>query len=129
MLCCSVKRIPILAFAMRSSLTIIERLKNIRSTQYIKEADITFREFMDLVLYRGKPQYPRDGFKHLLRSTLKKFLDLCAKNAQELDEYIRTLQYPEPPKKVEISGAVETKLNEADKKRNHQAGEDCGEEG
>ena len=71
---------------------------------------------MDLVLYRGKPQYSRDEFKQLLRSTLKKFLGLCAKNAQELDEYVRTLQIPEKPIKVTLTTPVETKLNEADKK-------------
>lgn len=113
----SVERIPIFAFACRSTLELIAQLKEFCCTEYIKEAEVVFRQFIDEVVYRGKPLFTQEEFRHFLIEKTNRFIELCAKNAPELDAEIqRRLKAREKaPLQVEVKGTPEVKLDKKTK--------------
>lgn len=113
----AVKRLPIFAFASRSTLTLIAMLKAFCPTSHIKEAETVFRSFIDEVAYVGKSEYTKDEFRKLLFGKYMKFLELCAANAPELDaEVERRLKAPKPMQ-VELKGKPEVKLEKPVKQK------------
>ena len=115
----SVERIPIFAFACRSTLELIAQLKEFCCTEYIKEAEVVFRQFIDEVVYRGKPLFTQEEFRHFLIEKTNRFIELCAKNAPELDAEIqRRLKAREKaPLQVEVKGTPEVKLDKKTKQK------------
>ena len=113
----SVPEIPIVAFACKSTITLLDRLQLFNPTEYVKTAYAHFRKFMELIAYEGKPRYKSaDEFRKALWSEAEAFLEAASNNVQELNEYVIKHEKGDKPVKVALTTPVETKLNEADKK-------------
>ncbi len=84
----SLPRYPIVVFAMRSTLALLELLESMHPSSHLDMAHYHVNELIDTLDYYGLPRFSKAALKNRIKTNIEGFIEECKANAKLLSKWI-----------------------------------------